>query len=272
MTRSKLSDADKQAITQRFREPDQTIATLAQQYEVSSSTIRRLLKQKLSDPEYDEIVAIKSGKAAAPIQVSLAAEGLSPAPPTLKLKKKVTLKKDWVDEAQETSSEGTNLEGKNEQSTATEPELEELIAEIEHDFDDDGDLDDDDDDFDEDDLEDEDEDDSAESMALQATSAIEITPLLEAVIPNPCYLVIDRSAELIVRPLKEFGDLGRIPETESQSKTLPVFENHRIARRFSQRSQRVIKVPSGDLLHKTESHLSAKGITRLLINGRVYAL
>ncbi|MGF1603032.1 MAG: hypothetical protein ACFCU8_13620 [Thermosynechococcaceae cyanobacterium] len=269
MTRSKLSDADKQAITQRFREPEQTIATLALQYEVSSSTIRRLLKQQLSDPEYDEIIAIKSGRAA-PVQVSAASDITSPAPPTLKPKKKVTLKKELVDDAQEADAQETN-----EQSTTTEPELEELIAEIEHDFEDDDDLDDedlDDEDEEEDDLEDEEEDDSAESMALQATSAIEITPLLEAVIPNPCYLVIDRSAELIVRPLQEFGDLGRIPETESQSKTLPVFENHRIARRFSQRSQRVIKVPSGDLLHKTESHLSAKGITRLLINGRVYAL
>jgi hypothetical protein len=96
--------------------------------------------------------------------------------------------------------------------------------------------------------------------------------LSEASLPKTCYLVVDRAAELIVRPLKEFSDLGRIPAEEVQEKTLPVFDNHRVARRFSNRSQRVIKVPDGRMLQKTCSHLQAKGITRLLIDGQVYSL
>jgi hypothetical protein len=84
--------------------------------------------------------------------------------------------------------------------------------------------------------------------------------------------VVDRGAELIARPLKEFSDLGRIPLEEVQEKTLPVFDNHKVARRFSNRSQRVIKVPDGRMLQKTRSHLQAKGITRLLIDGQVYSL
>jgi hypothetical protein len=66
--------------------------------------------------------------------------------------------------------------------------------------------------------------------------------------------------------------LGQIPEDEVQAKTLPVFENHRVARRFSHRSQRIIKVPNGNVLKKTCVQLHEKGITRVLINGHVYAL
>ncbi|MCY7282567.1 MAG: hypothetical protein LH679_03825, partial [Cyanobacteria bacterium CAN_BIN43] len=57
------------------------------------------------------------------------------------------------------------------------------------------------------------------------------------------------------------------------NKILPVFDNHRIAKRYSNpRTQRVIKLPDGKILQKTYSHLKAKGISRLLIDGRVYAL
>jgi hypothetical protein len=34
----------------------------------------------------------------------------------------------------------------------------------------------------------------------------------------------------------------------------------------------VIKLPDAQVLQKTSSHLQAKGITRLLIDGQVYAL
>ncbi len=99
-----------------------------------------------------------------------------------------------------------------------------------------------------------------------------VLPLSEASIPRTCYLVVDRSAELIARPLKEFCALGQVPLKEVQEKTLPVFDNHRVARRFSNRSQRVIKIPDGGMLQKACSQLHAKGITRLLINGQVYSL
>ncbi|PSB29638.1 helix-turn-helix domain-containing protein [Stenomitos frigidus] len=143
--------------------------------------------------------------------------------------------------------------------------------------DDDDDLDDDD--LDDDELDDDDLDDDLENGALFAggriagKALVQVLPLAEASLPRTCYLVVDRSAELIARPLKEFGDLGQIPEAEILSKTLPVFDNHRVAKRYSNpRTQRVIKLPDAQVLQKTSSHLQAKGITRLLIDGQVYAL
>ncbi len=102
---------------------------------------------------------------------------------------------------------------------------------------------------------------------------IRVTPLSEATLPRTCYIVIDKFAELIVRPLKDFADLGQIPGEEIQQRTLPIFDNPRVAKRFSnQRTQRVIKVPDSKVFHKTCHHLRLKGITRILVDGSIYSL
>jgi transposase-like protein len=159
-----------------------------------------------------------------------------------------------------------------------------LAGEDFRDFDEDEDEDEDDadlDDFDEEDLEDEDSlfeasllglRSSDGSLQLRAKTLIQVLPLSEASLPKVCYLVVDRAGELITRPLKAFGELGQIPAQEIREKTLPVFDNHRIARRFSTRNQRVFKVPDGKMLQKAAPYLQAKGITRLLIDGQVYSL
>ena len=130
----------------------------------------------------------------------------------------------------------------------------------------DDELDDDlDDDLDEEDDEEYDEDSTKPLLVgsrLKDGLTVQILPLADAPIPRTCYLVIDRAAELVAPPLREFGDLGQISAADVQAKTLPVFDNHRIAKRYSNpRTQRVIKLPDGRILAKTFPHLQAKGIT-----------
>ncbi|MDF5735374.1 MULTISPECIES: transposase [unclassified Nostoc] len=139
------------------------------------------------------------------------------------------------------------------------------------------DLEDDDledDDFEEEDFDDDDLDEQRPLVTKRrpGEASVQVLPLSVANLPKTCYLVIDRSSELITRPLKDFGDLGQIPSLETQQKTLPVFDNHRVAKRFSTKRDRVIKVPDSKMLHKARTHLQAKGITRLLIDGQVYSL
>ena len=133
------------------------------------------------------------------------------------------------------------------------------------------------DDFGDDDDEEEEDDDDDDGIdvpkpKLKPTVTLSIMPLGEAVLPKPCYLVVDMRSELITRPLSDFADLGQIPSEEERAKTLPVFDNHRVARRFSRNKQRVIKVPDGSLITRTSPYLQAKGITRLLVDGQVFDL
>ncbi len=186
---------------------------------------------------------------------------------------------------EEKSAEEKTAEEKTpvKKAAPTRPAAPKLVsAEAEDDDDDDDDLEGLDetlgDDFGDDDDLDEDDDDDDEGEVdmpkpkLQLQNAMEIMPLGSAVLPKPCYLVVDMRSELITRPLSEFADLGQVPSAEEKSKTLPVFDNHRVARRFSRNKQRVIKVPDGNLIMRTSPYLQAKGITRLLVDGQVFDL
>ncbi|WP_299489184.1 hypothetical protein [Acaryochloris sp. IP29b_bin.137] len=283
MTRSKLTDSDKQKITQLFRESEETISQLATLFTVSSSTIRRILKSQLSDQEYDALIATKQEKR---------------TPKSTRKKASRTVRSDAADKdgvkavsSSDSSSRPAPIKKRRRTSASVDdkaqPELSEaqrsdpedlaeIIAEIEHDLQDHTLIDEEDDaleDFDEvDDLEEEESEALDLDVSLEPAELVQVLPFSDAKFPKTCYLVVDRSAELITRPLQAFGELGAIPEHEVDAKTLPIFDNHRIARRFSHRTQRIVKVPNSSILRKTCSQLLAKGITRLLINGHVYSL
>ncbi|RZM77996.1 hypothetical protein [Leptolyngbya iicbica] len=129
-----------------------------------------------------------------------------------------------------------------------------------------------DEDWDDETWDDDDETDEAESYSVPREAELTIHSFDSFSLTKPCYLVVDRMAELITCPLKDFSELGVIPPGEEQARTLPVFDNHRVARRFARRNQRIIKVPDGLMLNKTQGYLEAKGITRILFEGEVYAL
>jgi transposase-like protein len=129
-----------------------------------------------------------------------------------------------------------------------------------------------DEDWDEETWDDDDDTDEAESYSAPREAELTIHSFDSFSLTKPCYLVVDRMAELITCPLKDFSELGVIPPDEEQARTLPVFDNHRVARRFARRNQRIIKVPDALMLNKTQGYLEAKGITRILFEGEVYAL
>jgi len=163
---------------------------------------------------------------------------------------------------------------KSEQLASTEDEEEnEVAAWVSEGLEDAADFDDEsDEDWDEEDWDDESDDDETEQQSLPREAELTILSFEDFSLTKSCYLVVDRTAELVTCPLKDFSELGMIPPGEEQSRTLPVFDNHKIARRFARRNQRIIKVPDGVMLNKTQGYLQAKGITRILFDGQVYAL
>ena len=342
MAPRKLSEADKQAVIEAYRQSGDTAATLASRYGVSNSTISRILKQSLPEAEYEILVQQRrSGArgeevaeaenlleesaaiatAAKPVveppasrrqrQRSTVQSAQSapmqpdpddlplPAPQMAQLELKAVITQP-IDEPTTKKIESRALEGSslanpvvkgiaasiklknaapgplsNDYESLIGEDLQEALEEDEDDLDDDldGDLDDDDD-LD-DDLE---EDETAGAIGsfggvqIAQGKSLQVLPLSEANLPRTCYVVVDRASELITRPLKDFAELGQIPDGEIQAKTLPIFDNHRIAKRFLRRMQRVVKVPDGRVLQKVRPYLQAKGITRLLIDGQIYSV
>lgn len=294
MSAKKLSDDEKVELVRLYRETNATTATLANYFQVSSSTVGRVLKNNLSTQEYNDIVRKKrhqkrakdhsqssSKKVITKKESSQSHEQenendsndtqFSPVP---EMQKSVSA----PDNSSLESSEQIELSFSSNESSpqVSLPSESEEPEEMENDFsvikamfgEDMGN--DDLEDSEEEDWEEEEE--QVKKEPKKKSNEVEVLPLSEAKFPKTCYLVIDRGANLITKPLKDFNDLGKIPSVETQQKTLPIFENHRVARRFSNRSQKVIKVPDGKMIKKTKEHLQAKGIKRILMDGKVYML
>lgn len=295
MSPRKLTDATKKEILKLYRETEATTSTLAERYGVSSSTVSRFLKNSFSSEEYEQLIQKKRlarngrgleedetaadlpEKAIEVISVraaQIAAKDEQAFEPPITSVEQLTLLMDTSYSPEADNPEDTEINGDKPLEDAN---LSEFFVEALEEEEDEDELDED---WDEEEDEDEDEDEEEEEElagsylgpTIVKTAQLQILPLSAAAFPKTCYLVIDRAAELITRPLKDFAELGKVPPQEIQQRTLPIFESHRIARRFSKRKEKVIKVPDGRLIEKAHAQLEAKGITRLLIDGRIYAL
>jgi hypothetical protein len=278
----KLALDDKQEILRLYRESDATTTQLAKQFGISTSTVLRLLQELIPAEEYRQLVGQKKadGKRGSRINYDIGGfqiNQLALIPDDLSL---INDPSNYIHAQYEETDQG-------EKTAIVMDDIDETLNTADGEIDDD-DLDEDDDDeddlvdednldLDEDELDEEDGDESGMSMfadlrgSHSTSDRLEILPLDRADLPLICYIVVDRIAEIITRPLKDFKDLGEIPAEESLSKTIPIFDNHRVARRFSHHNQRVIKFPS-DLIHITRPKLVQKGITRILFSGQVYTL
>ncbi|MCT0198076.1 helix-turn-helix domain-containing protein, partial [Synechococcus sp. CS-1325] len=112
----------------------------------------------------------------------------------------------------------------------------------------------------------------AVGAALEDRPATTCQPLEVALLPACLYMLVDKTVELQARPLSDFPELGRLPDGEQQRQALVVFANPRQAKRHCGRTQRVIKLPDSQVIHRTASYLLGQGITRLVLEGALYSL
>jgi hypothetical protein len=108
------------------------------------------------------------------------------------------------------------------------------------------------------------------TMALASPEprvAVSARPLQSGALPASVYLLVDKTVELDVRPLREFAELGSLPDDEQDRQALMLYANPRQAKRQCGRTQRVIKVPDSGVLERTSRYLVAQGITRLVLEG-----
>ncbi len=293
MSARRLNDSEKQEIIALYRQAGETTISLADRFGVSNSTIGRVVKNGMDSGEYDALVQLKRGRTTVdgppvPPVVELAIEPVAVPPVTVppmltiandKPKPRVVLPKKVIAPVIATTEAGADFDDDldddfDADDEPADPEYLALAAELVNVP---VDEDDDDEDFGDDEDFEDDDDDDFEGTGLPRIQIerdhLTVLPLSDAAIPKVFYLVVDRGAELIAPPLRDFGELGEMSSDEAENRTLPLFDNHRVAKRFSNvRTQRVIKVPDNQLFYKTTRHLSAKGIKRFLLDGQVYTL
>ena len=91
-------------------------------------------------------------------------------------------------------------------------------------------------------------------------------------LPRIVYMIVDKNIELEIKLLKEFPEWEFLPTEDLERKTIEIYSDLKIAKRFCKREQRVIKVPNTDVFRIASPILVSKGITRIINEDRLIAL
>ena len=250
MAAPRLNDSQKEELVARYRQGE-TAQALAAAYGCSPNTVSRVLKAALDPAEMASIKRQSRGRRVdAPEPVEPAAPPLAAASPAVAAAQ--------ADPAEADPAE----EGDDDGDRAVDVEQSELAIDDADDFAEDG-LDDGDS------LDDCEADDASPvpAAAIAAGVVLEAQPLIPGVLPASVYMLVDKTVELQAKPLRDFPELGTLPEEEQQRQALMLFTNPRQAKRQCGRTQRVIKVPDAGVLERRSSYLVAQGITRLVVEG-----
>lgn len=266
MAATRLSDGQKSEIVARFREGESSL-DLASAFSCSAATVTRVVKAALSADDYEQLKAQRGRR-------SRAVEEPPAGPETVAEPESEELPQALAQPV-EALPEPVEAESAKAESAPAEPQDDELpgsagVLAI-----------DDADDFGGDDDDDFAEDDGVEgdaftpipvALAFDDHTVSEARPLVGAALPASAYMLVDKTVELQARPLSELPELGRLPPGEETRQALVVYANPRQAKRQCGRTQRVIKLPDPSLLERTAPYLLAQGISRVVIEGALYAL
>jgi hypothetical protein len=254
MAATRLTDSQKIEIVARYR-AGVVSAELAEAYGCSTNTVSRVVKAGLDPAEYEQL----KQQRIRPLKVSHEQPALEPDAPELAAPELAP-------------SEPEPLEPEAPELELPEPAGDDedhavLAIDDADDFGDDAnDLD-----FADDDLADQ-----FVAVPLLLVDHVgepaQCQPLADAPLPASVYMLVDKTVELQAKPLKDFPELGQLPDGEEERQALMVFANPRQAKRHCGRTQRVIKVPDTRILERTAPYLIAQGISRVVMEGSLYSL
>ena len=77
-------------------------------------------------------------------------------------------------------------------------------------------------------------------------------PISEVDFPRVVYMLVDKKIELEIKVLKDFPEWEYLPHDDLNRKTIEIFLDLKIAKRFCNKEQKVIKVPNTDVFRIVE--------------------
>ena len=232
MAASRLNDSQKQEVVLRYQ-AGETAAALAEAFSCSANTVSRTIKAAIGLEAYG---AIKDLRIAGSVVKAIV---------------KPEIAQDQV-ELELTSPAAFAVTSEEEDYGKEELDINDLEIESNNDFIAFAPL--------------------AVTANLSDSSPCVSKPLVASELPASLYLLVDREVELKGTPVKDFTELGLIASEEEDLQAIALFINPRQAKRQCGRSQRVIKVPDSSLLELTAPYILAQGISRIVLEGALYAV
>ncbi len=97
-------------------------------------------------------------------------------------------------------------------------------------------------------------------------------PISEIEFPNIVYMIVDKKIELETKYLKDYPDWQFLSQEELNRKTIEIYYDLKIAKRFCNKDQKVIKVPNTDVFKIVSPLLLNRGISRIVSADKLIAL
>ena len=85
-------------------------------------------------------------------------------------------------------------------------------------------------------------------------------------------MIVDKTIELETRYLKEYPDWQFLSKEELNRKTIQIFFDLKVAKRFCNANQKVLKVPNTDVFRLVAPFLLEKGISRIVSDDKLISL
>ena len=104
------------------------------------------------------------------------------------------------------------------------------------------------------------------NYAIENTSRKELSsiPISEINFPEMVYMIVDKSIELEIKLLKDYPQWDFLPDSDLNRKTIEIFNDIKVAKRFCKKEQKVIKVPNTDVFRISAHILISRGISRIV--------
>ena len=97
-------------------------------------------------------------------------------------------------------------------------------------------------------------------------------PISKVDFPKVVYMLVDKTIELETRYLKEYPDWQFLSKEELNRKTIQIFFDPKVAKRFCNANQKVLKVPNTDVFRLVAPFLLEKGISRIVSDDKLISL
>ena len=97
-------------------------------------------------------------------------------------------------------------------------------------------------------------------------------PISEINLPKIVYMIVDKKIELEIKSLNDYPAWHYLSKDELKRNIIEIFNDVKIAKRFCNKEQKVIKVPNSGILKLVAPILISKGISRIINGDQLIAL
>ena len=97
-------------------------------------------------------------------------------------------------------------------------------------------------------------------------------PISDVDLPNIVYMIVDKKIELEIKLLKDYPEWDFLPTDDLNRKTIEIYLDLKIAKRFCNKEQKVIKVPNSNVFKIVAPILISRGISRIVSSDKLISL